>query len=277
MKWIRDLSRSVRDSLSSATYIFAIIGTVASIAGISVRGLLPGFSIWLLIILVLAIYFLLAVIIRVFIFLKMKKGVQLKVNSNSVEIKVEDLFSCDGWKVIPFNEYYDTTVDNITISKKSLNGVFIENHVDDLQDLNSSITNDIQTSLAPPRTTENGKIKFELGTLKRFNEEYLLLAFSHFNDLNEAHLTMAEYEQCLINLWRELNRVYAGIPIHVPLLGSGLTRFDESGWSPSKQDLLKCMICTLRTSRASFSIPITIVLTEEAYEETNLYDLKGWI
>lgn len=118
MKCISKLSKPARDSLSSATYIFAIIGTVASIAGISVRELLPGLSIWLLIILVLAIFLLLTALIRFFIFLKMKTGVHLKVNNNSVEVKVGDLFSCDGWKVIPFNEYYDTTVDNIVISKK---------------------------------------------------------------------------------------------------------------------------------------------------------------
>lgn len=276
MKWIRNLSKPARDSLSSATYIFAIIGTIASIAGISIREILPELPIWQLTVLVLMIYLLLTAIIRLSLFLKLKKGVRLKINNNTVEIKVGDLFSCDGWKVIPFNEHYDTAVDNITISKKSLNGMFIENHVDDLQDLISSIENDTKTCLASPKNTEGGKKSFELGTLKRYKCEYLLLAFSHFNDLNEAHLTMAEYEQCLVNFWRELNRVYSGIPICIPLLGSGLTRFDESGWSPSKQDLLKCMICTLKASRTSFSIPITIVLTETAYEETNLYDLKGW-
>lgn len=274
---MRNLSKAVRDSLSSATYIFAIVGTIASVAGISVRGAFPELPVWMLVFLVLAAYLLLTVLIRACIFLRMRVGARLNVNGNLVEIKVGDLFSCEGWKVIPFNEFYDTAVDDITISKRSLNGIFIENHVVDLDDLNSSIKNDVQTSLSSPKANESGKLKFELGTLKRFNGEYLLLAFSHFNELNEAHLTMAEYEQCLINLWREINRVYAGIPVYIPLLGSGLTRFDESGWSPSKQDLLKCMICTLRISKSSFTAPINIVLTEEAYEESNLYDLKSWV
>lgn len=276
MDRMRNISKPVKDSLSTATYIFAIIGTIASVAGISLGGVFPELSIWLLIILVLAIYLLLTAAIRFCIFLKMKAGIQLKVNNNTVEIKVEDLFSCNGWKVIPFNEYYDTTVDDITISKRSLNGIFIENCVDSLDDLVSSIENDHQTSLSAPTISAAGKVKYELGTLKRFNGEYLLLAFSRFNELSEAHLTMAEYEQCLVNLWREISRVYSGIPVYVPLLGSGLTRFDESGWSPSRQDLLRCMICTLRTSRTSFSAPITIVLTSEAFEESNLYDLKSW-
>lgn len=274
---MRNLSKAVRDSLSSATYVFAIVGTIASVAGISVRGVFPELPVWVLVFLVLAIYLLLAMLIRACIFLRMRMGVQFKVNNNLVEIKVGDLFSCEGWKVIPFNEFYDTAVDDITISKRSLNGMFIENHVVDLNNLDSSIKSDAQTSLSPPKINESGKLRFELGTLKRFNGEYLLLAFSHFNALNEAHLTMAEYEQCLINLWREINRVYAGIPVYIPLLGSGLTRFDESGWSPNKQDLLKCMICTLRISKSSFTAPINIVLTEEAYEEINLYDLRGWI
>lgn len=277
MKWARNVSKPLRDSLSSASYVFAIVGTVTSIAGVSVRGAFPDLSIWLLIVLVLVVYALLTAVIRTYKLIRTRAGVQLRVNGNPVEIKVGDLFSCNGWKVIPFNEFYDTTVDNITISRHSLNGVFIEDHVDSLQELNSLIDKDTQTSLSPPKAAENGRFKFELGTLKRYKGEFLLLAFSHFNDLNEAHLTMSEYEQCLVNLWREVSRVYSGIPVFVPLLGSGLTRFDESGWSPSKQDLLKCMICTLRTSKASFSAPITIVLTEEAFEETNPYDMKGWI
>lgn len=276
MKQVLRLSRPMKDSLSSATYLFAIIGTVASIAGISIGGFLPDLPTWLLTILTLVVYLSLAAVIRLSLFLRTKTGVQLKVNGNTVDIRAGDLFSCDGWKVIPFNEYYDTKVDNITISKTSLNGLFIENHVDNLEDLSFAIANDTQTSMSPPRRSEAERFQYELGTLKRYKGEYLLLAFSHFNSLNEAHLTMAEYEQCLINLWREVNRVYSGIAVYVPLLGSGITRFDDSGWSPNKQDLLKCMICTLRASKAAFSAPITIILTEKAMEEINLYDLRGW-
>lgn len=69
MKQILRLSRPMRDSLSSATYLFAIIGTVASIAGISIGGFLPDLPIWLLTILTLAVYLSLAAAIRLSLFL----------------------------------------------------------------------------------------------------------------------------------------------------------------------------------------------------------------
>ena len=105
-------------------------------------------------------------------------------------------------------------------------------------------------------------------------EEPLLLAFSHFDECNQAHLTMDEYERCLMNMWRELCRVYAGRPISLPLLGSGITRFDDVR-RKSEGELLRCMLCTLRSTGHSFSKPISIVLTSEAISRVDLYEMKG--
>lgn len=276
MKRIKGLSKTTSDSFSLATYIFAIVGTVASIAGISIRGVLPECSMLILILLVLIGYLCLVGVIRLYKSMRTKSGVRLRVGSNDVRIKEGNLFSGDGWKVIPFNEFYDTEVDDRVISTQSLNGNFIVNYVDNIDELQEAIKADEPTSLRAPITARDGKLCYELGTVKRYDGRFLLLAFTHFNSMNEAHLSMAEYEQCLMNLWREISRVYSGHPVTLPLLGSGITRFDDSGWSPSKQDLLRCMICTLRSSKATFSAPITIVLTDEAIEEINLYDSKGW-
>lgn len=276
MKRTRRISKATSDSFSIATYIFAILGTIASVAGISVRGVLSGYSIPNLILIVLLAYLLLAGIIRLYKLIRAKSGIRLRIGNNELNIKEGDLFSFEGWKVIPFNEFYDTEANDIIISKNTLNGKFIINYVDNLEVLSEAIEADKSTSLKAPTTTQDGKLCYELGTIKRYNNEYLLLAFTHFNSLNEAHLSMAEYEQCLMNLWREISRVYSGRQIILPLLGSGITRFDDSGWSPSKQDLLRCMICTLRSSKTTFAAPVTIVLTKEAIEEINLYDLKGW-
>lgn len=35
------------------------------------------------------------------------------------------------------------------------------------------------------------------------------------------------------------------------------------------------MLCTLRTSLVNINQPITILLTEEAIEEINIYEMKG--
>jgi hypothetical protein len=75
-------------------------------------------------------------------------------------------------------------------------------------------------------------------------------------------------------MWTEISRTYANRPIFIPLLGSGITRFDGTPHK-SKADLLKCMICTLRTSGVNINQPITILLTKEAMEEINIYEIKG--
>lgn len=180
---------------------------------------------------------------------------------------------CPRWeKVVPFNEYFDSDVDDIVISHSSLNGKFIDCHVDDLAELRSEIESEKSSPL--PVYDRDGRRQYDLGTIKRFGEDYLLLAFSHFDEQNQARLTMAEYERCLMNMWQELCRAYAGRPISLPLLGSGITRFDDVR-QKSVSELLKCMLCTLRSTGCYFSQPISIVLTSEAMSKVDLYEMKG--
>ena len=49
---------------------------------------------------------------------------RIKVDRVSLEIKYGDLFKEEGLKVIGFNEYFDTIVDEKIISSKTLNGMF---------------------------------------------------------------------------------------------------------------------------------------------------------
>lgn len=57
----------------------------------------------------------------------LKDSRKLTINNSILEIKSGDLFKQDGLKVIAFNEYYDTTVDDKIISKSSLNGIYLSN------------------------------------------------------------------------------------------------------------------------------------------------------
>ena len=62
--------------------------------------------------------------------------------------------------------------------------------------------------------------------------------------------------------------------ISLYLLGSGITRFDGTP-QKSNFNLLRCMLCTLRTSGVNINQPITILLTEETMQSINIYELKG--
>ena len=54
------------------------------------------------------------------------KEVNLIINNTKVNIKFADIFSQPGIKVIAFNEYFDTLVDNVVINHTSLNGQVID-------------------------------------------------------------------------------------------------------------------------------------------------------
>lgn len=55
--------------------------------------------------------------------------ININVEGSDVTIKVGDIFQQPGLKVIAFNEYFDTQVDNRIIAESSLNGTFIKCHL----------------------------------------------------------------------------------------------------------------------------------------------------
>ena len=139
--------------------------------------------------------------------------------------------------------------------------------------MKKAIAADDKSPLPRHSSPDGTKTQFELGTINTF-QDVMLLALTRFNEQNEAHTNRAEYEHTLRTMWKEMNRVYAGKPIYLPLLGSGIARFDNMATKPNAE-LLKCIICTLRTSTVTFNVPITILLTENALKTINLYELKG--
>ena len=103
-----------------------------------------------------------------------------------------------------------------------------------------------------------------------------MLALTHFNEQNEAHTNRAEYEHTLRKMWKEIRRTHQGKSINIPLIGGGLTQFDDLTEKPN-EELLKCILCTLRTSSVTFdeNVQISIILTKKTLETVNLYELKG--
>lgn len=67
------------------------------------------------------------------------KKIKLNIKGYDFIIKQGDIFLQEGLKVINFNEYFDTIVDNKIIAKNSLNRKFITEKVKDLEKLDSTI------------------------------------------------------------------------------------------------------------------------------------------
>lgn len=206
--------------------------------------------------------------------------VNIDIDGSTVNIKSGDLFSQDGYKVIPFNEYFDTIVDEKIISSSSLNGIFINNYSNTtLNNLdNHIIQNTYNEDVLNPNTQRRfgGKVvKFNLSTIIVFNE-YLLIAFSKFDEHNKAVLSMPEYIEFLINFWDRVNRIYAQKSVSVPIFGSGITRIKEHK-NISDEDLLKIMLWTFKLSEMKFKHPakLSIIIHIEKIDKIDLFNLKS--
>ncbi len=226
--------------------------------------------------------FVVLIIIYLVIWFKANRltNIKIDIDGSNVNIKCGDLFAEEGLKTIPFNEYFDTLVDDKVISNKSLNGFFVNKYFSGkVQELDNFIIKnsdelDIINNQANRRL--GGKIvQFKLSTIIVY-DEFILAAFSKFDEHNKATLTMPEYIEFLINFWDRVNRVYAQKSVSVPVFGSGITRIKEHK-NISDEDLLKIMLWTFKLSEMKFKHPakLTIVIHHEKIGQINLFDIKS--
>jgi hypothetical protein len=224
--------------------------------------------------------FLMLVYILIWIRANCLTNVKIDIEGSTVIIKSGDLFSEDGFKVIPFNEYFDTIVDENIIASSSLNGIFIKNHLSaSVQDLDKFIIqktdNDNVEDPSANRKLGGKKVKFKLSTIFVFND-FILTAFSKFDNYNKAVLTMPEYIEFLINFWDRVNRVYAQKSVSVPIFGSGITRIKEHK-NIGDEDLLKIMLWTFKLSEMKFKHPakLSIIIHKDKIGKIDLFNLKS--
>lgn len=261
-----------KDSATIALTILATIETFFAISAIPLDDIWGKYKWFIKLLFVIMLFVIIIVITFLIKYHVSKKGISLNIRNIKVDIKQGDIFKANGWKIIAFNEYFDATVDDIIIAHNTLNGIFIDKYVESVDDLKNTITTETDDNTKLKRYTRNKRIAFPLGRIIRY-KDYMLLAFTHF-DNNEAYLTQKDYEDCLRVMWTEISRTYANRPVFIPLLGSGITRFDGTPHK-SNLDLLKCMLCTLRTSGVNINQQITLLLTEEVLQNINIYEMKG--
>lgn len=208
------------------------------------------------------------------------REISIEIEGSTVNIVTGDIFKQEGLKAIAFNEYLDTQVDNVIISKVSLNGKFIESELKDtVAVLDAHIANfsfDDEDIVGTKVQRRSGKTtRYRLGTICVYND-YLLTAFARFDTNNQANLTMPEYLEFLINFWDKVNKVYAQQSVSTTIFGSGITRI-KGHRTISDEDLLKIMLWTFRISEMRFKYPakLTIVIHEDKVDQINLLDIAS--
>lgn len=206
--------------------------------------------------------------------------IDISIEGSDVTIKVGDIFLQEGLKAIAFNEYFDTQVDNKIIAERSLNGIFVNEHLQVpvseldqyIEGYNFESSEIIETNDA---RKEGKKIRYQIGTICIY-QEFLLTAFSKFDENNKAILTMPEYLEFLISFWDKVNNVYAQESVSTPIFGSGIARI-KGHKNISDEDLLKIMLWTFRISEMRFKYParLTIIIHKDKIDKINLLDIKS--
>jgi hypothetical protein len=204
------------------------------------------------------------------------KSISLKIGKTNVLIKQGDIFTQNGYKVIAFNEYFDTDVGSI-ISDTSLNGIFIEKYVKNVSQLNKNIEDDTRLaekkrSIDTNRTSGN-KQRYALGSIYKHSDDFLLTAFAKFDSDNRVRITVPEYMEFLMNFWQELDKLYNGKNVAITIFGSGITRF-SNGSEPSNQELLELLLLSFKMSGLKLTSQLRIIIPSQKCDEINFYRLK---
>lgn len=202
-------------------------------------------------IIVLAIVFLIAYIFSL-IWRFVRGKVVVKGNNYIIQIEYGDILKNENCKtVVAFDECYSTRIgdDPAGIKETSICGQFLAQYP--ISDMESVLAN---ANLRPSesRSKYQGKVKYESGTLL-MRGDFLLLAFAKLDESGRGHMTHNEYLDCLNLLWKEINLYYANKDVCVSILGSGITRLEDT--ELTKQQLLDIMIESYKLSTYKIKEP----------------------
>ena len=195
---------------------------------------------------------------------KETKKISIKFGDSKVNIYYGDIFSVDndGYKVIAFNEYFDTITDDHlhVIDKNSLHGIYLNKfYPNDIS--RDNFHKRVEDSMKEFKTFENKKRKigynqaYEWGALFEDND-YLLMSFTKFDEYNRAHVKYSEMITSFIKMWFNIDKVKGTRKVYLPLIGSGITRFDDG--DVSNNEILLSMIETFKISRVKFKHPANV-------------------
>lgn len=215
--------------------------------------------------------------IYIFLFVRANKiiNVKLDIDGSIVEIKEGNIFKEEDLKVINFNEYFDTKVDNKIIAENTLNGQFIKKYVENIEELDNLIDQKLEKLDYNTNRKDGKKKRYALGEIVEY-KDFLITSLSKFDDQNRANLTLKEYIGFLMNFWNSLDVIYTNRNVSITIFGSGITRFKEITYI-SDQELLEIIIWSFKISKVKFKYPtkISIIIPKEKINKINLYKIKG--
>ena len=188
----------------------------------------------------------------------------------TIVIRECDIFSQSGIIVIPFNRYFDTTVNNRIIADSSLNGQFISKHYSNsVSVLDKEIDRQLSGVPSEKMTRTEGKnIMYSPGTIVSVGvkeQTYVLLALTEFDSNNNAGCHLSDYAKAILDLMNYLNINSQGRDVSIPLIGGGLSRMNMA-----PEDLLELLVALIKADKHGSPNNITICLTDKTLDKIDL-------
>ena len=273
-KWFSGLKKRAKTSVAFAAAIVGFISTVMSVTGISLHDLTK--NIWVSLLIIVIAFGIFGIIVYIVIGQIFKDSVSMTIRQTQVSISCGDIFSSEGFRVIGCDTHFDTRVDDIFISKKSLHGKLVLEHGN--KDEIEKLVEEKAKQLGYKKNDE-GLYDFPLGTVIRYdsskdNHTYLMLAMTEIrkeNDKYKSYTTMAKFENMLMRMWKEIDGLYASNEVVLPLLGSGISRLEDG--PKDNEELLRCMLCTLNSSGVTLNSKVKVLIYGDT-KDIPLYEYK---
>lgn len=215
---------------------------------------------------ILAVFFVTASLYCCYI--KCRRSIKIKGNDYTIVVEYGNIFDkADCNKVIAFDECYTTQMGRAPadVKPKSICGQFLLKY----QDV------DLKTILAasnlkpqPKHSDYRSQMCYEPGSLIQFND-YLLLAFAKLDKVGQGCITREDFIACLEKMWKGIGMYSRTESVAIPILGSGITRFN--GNDLSHQQLLDIIIASYKLSpyKLKSSVQLHIVCFDEEMVSLN--------
>lgn len=182
-----------------------------------------------------------------------RKRRYIKGHGYSIQIEYGDILKKDDCKkVINFDECFTTSVGDAPsdVKRNSICGQYLSNNPTHGM---SDLIEKAQLKPAKGKSKFQGKERYESGRLVP-NGDYLLMAFAKLdNDGRGWFFSRDEYFDCLSILWNEIDKYYGQKDVCIPILGSGITRFEDK--LLTQQELLDIIVASYKISSHKLKPP----------------------
>jgi hypothetical protein len=206
------------------------------------------------------VIFFITILIIVFIvraaLIKIRRKISIKGDNYVIQIEYGNILNIKNCKkVINFDECFTCNVgDNPgDVKPTSICGQYLKNNPNINVDALISNSNIVAKA---ERSKYKNKICYESGSLIP-NGDDLLMSFAPLdgNGLG-SFSTRDSYLKCLDLLWKQIDTYYCQKDVCIPILGSGITRFEDgSGASISQKELLQTIIYSYMLSSHKLKSP----------------------